>query len=365
MPLVRNGFRPSRAVAAALLVLAVLTLPWWWFGPCGIVAHLPGVFARQILAYFPCKGPPLNRLWVFGDSTVDSGWFRIAPFSGEQNFDAYIMQPALGVGRPTSSPGAMSVEVLANAIHATNYATGGARDVAMNTAATGGFPNAVPTAMQIANYLSANTPGARDFLLVSSGDNDVAYALRENLADPNGYVQEQAQALAGSIQALALHGAKYIMVVGLPESFGSPPLKRTLRALHDSTLRAALTQSGVSYVWADFDALRKFAEQGNGGTSPFGLAHYFNSNPACSGPPAGISSDWAYVCSPASTGSTPAADANTYEFADDSHLATGGQKVLGGYFLCLAQARWQMLNWSGAAAPYGCELYAPVIPVPY
>jgi len=52
-------------------------------------------------------------------STVDSGWYRQAPYSGESNYDFYIKQVAAGVGRPTSSPGPMSVEVLAHAIGTT------------------------------------------------------------------------------------------------------------------------------------------------------------------------------------------------------------------------------------------------------
>jgi outer membrane lipase/esterase len=372
------GANIARGVLGAVAVVFVaLAIGWWWFGPCGLIARLPNAVGYRLLIYFSCKQPPLTRLWVFGDSTVDSGWFKIAPYSGEQKFDTYIMTPALGVGRPTSSPGLMSVEVLANALHTdaapanqsgTDYATGGARDRLANTEANSGFPNAVPTATQIQNYLAANTPAAEDLFIVSSGDNDVAYALNHSSIDQSSYVQQQAQALASAIQSLTQHGAQYIIIVGLPESFGSPVLKQTLRALYDSALRTTLTQLGVSYAWADFNALRTFVEQASGSTSPFGLTHYKNTDPACSVPAGttGITSDWAYVCSPVTGApSTPAADAGAYEFADDSHWATGGQSVLGGYLFCVAEARWQQLNWSAAAAPYGCGLYGALIQVPY
>ena len=67
----------------------------------------------------PAVARPFNQLWVFGDSTVDSGWYREKPHSGEANYDFYIKQSAAAVGRPTSSPGPMSVEVLGAALGVT------------------------------------------------------------------------------------------------------------------------------------------------------------------------------------------------------------------------------------------------------
>lgn len=259
-------------ITASVLVFVIA---WWlpWRLPCGFVRG-----PYQLLVYFPCKQPPITKLWVFGGSTVDTGWFHIAPYSGEMKFDNYISNPSLGVGRPVSSPGLMSVEVLANALGAstptapqnqsgTNYATGGARDAQTNTTETGGFPNAVPTITQIQNYLSAHQPGAQDLFLISSGDNDVAYALNNAGFNQTAYVQQQAQSLAGAIQSLQQRGAQFIMVVGLPESFGSPQEKQILRAAHGVALQAALTQLNVSYVWANLNGLRKSAEQYNGSIS--------------------------------------------------------------------------------------------------
>jgi phospholipase/lecithinase/hemolysin len=139
---------------------------------------------------------PINHLWVFGDSTVDTGWYNFRP-SGQSQFDQYLstynfarprnIPPTYGMGKPTSSPGPVSVEVLAALLGTevlpadqplpleanpglrdvivprppfpvpfflvgTNYATGGARNHDVNTPSTGLFPNAVPTETQIANY---------------------------------------------------------------------------------------------------------------------------------------------------------------------------------------------------------------------
>jgi phospholipase/lecithinase/hemolysin len=166
---------------------------------------------------------PVDRLWVFGDSTVDTGWYNFLP-SGEIQFDQYLSIYNLAnpphvpltydMGKPTSNPGPMSVEVLAGLLGTdvfpadqvipltffpltagqaafsavldlrvplprttgTNYATGGARNHDVNTPGIGLFPNAVPTEAQMANYRSEFTPDGRSLYVISSGGNDVSYA---------------------------------------------------------------------------------------------------------------------------------------------------------------------------------------------
>jgi phospholipase/lecithinase/hemolysin len=57
---------------------------------------------------------PFTRLWVFGDSNVDTGWYKIAPWSGSNTFDIYLQQSSTyGIGKPTTNPGPISVQVLA------------------------------------------------------------------------------------------------------------------------------------------------------------------------------------------------------------------------------------------------------------
>src|ERR1700743_37326 len=122
---------------------------------CGVLLALSGTATAK----------PFEQLWVFGDSSVDTGWYRKAPYSGEPNYDFYIKQPAAQGGRPTSGPGEMSVQVLAHAISlatgpanqgSTDYATGGARDYLTNTATSGGFLHAVPTRTQLVDYMHAH-----------------------------------------------------------------------------------------------------------------------------------------------------------------------------------------------------------------
>jgi outer membrane lipase/esterase len=329
----------------------------------------------------PVRADPFTHLWIFGDSTVDTGWYRKSPFSGETRYDKYIKHPNYGVGRPTSSPGKISVEVLADALgtsakpqnqSGTNYATGGARNVFKNTAATGGFPKAVPTVRQIKNYLANHTPGSKSLYLISSGDNDVAVALK-NLGslDPKTYVENQANSLAIEIKALAVAGAKYIVVVGLPESFGTPAAKQQYRQLYDSTLQAKLASLNVANIWADLNGVRKLIEQyQNNGPSPFGIEHYLTSDPACSTPAPNpnpqltIDTDWAYVCSPSTQVPSQPTNADASEFADDNHWATAAQKVLGGYFYCLAEQKWGSLNWpsTNSNLPYDCKTFPSPLP---
>jgi outer membrane lipase/esterase len=327
---------------------------------------------------------PFNQLWVFGDSTVDTGFYRKAPYSGEPNYDFYIKQSAAAVGRPTSSPGPMSVEVLATAIGVTakpanqpgtDYATGGARDAQTNTATSSGFPNAVPTRTQLTEYMRLHklTLGLelqtnRNLYVISSGGNDVAFAIKNftSTTDATNYITNAADTLAATIKQLSgppfgfAIRRVHIIVVGLPESFGTAE-QQQYRQLHDATLQARLHALHVPYVWADLDGVRKLIESFENGQSPFNISHYTTANPACPKPVPNsnptVTTDWAYVCSPSNLAATQPANAAASEFADDAHWATGAQAVLGSYLYCLAQKTWPGQGWpaSNANLPFACS----------
>jgi len=328
---------------------------------------------------------PFERLWVFGDSTVDTGWYNFRP-SGQSQFDQYLstynlarprnVPPTYGMGKPTSSPGPVSVEVLASLIGTqvlpadtpltiaadpglrelivgfprpfplpiffvgTNYATGGARNHDINTPATGFFPNAVPTETQIANYLSQHAPDGQSLYLISSGGNDVAVAL--SLADPAPTVTGAADSLAAAILTLQQHGARFIIVTNLPESFGTAD-QQTYRHLYNTELKSQLTALGVNFAWGDMNGLR---QQIVANPASFGITHTTNAlaDRACTtpDPSTGILSAWAYVCSPISPVSKPISEtfAEQALFSDNEHWATGGHKALGTYYFCLAERTW-------------------------
>jgi outer membrane lipase/esterase len=329
---------------------------------------------------------PFNALWVFGDSTVDTGFYRKAPYSGEPNYDFYIKQSAAAVGRPTSSPGPMSVEVLAVAIGAaakpanqpgTDYATGGARDAQANTATSGGFLNAVPTRTQLIEYMRLHRfsiGSNRDLYVISSGGNDVAFAIKNftSATDATNYITNAADTLAATIRQLAFvpfsFGSRrtHIIVVGLPESFGTAE-QQQYRQLHDTVLQARLHALHVPYAWADLNGVRKLIESFENSTSPFNISHYTTNDPACPKPVPNsnptVTTDWAYVCSPSSLAATQPANAEASEFADDAHWATGAQAVLGSYMYCLAQKKWPGLAWTATNPnlPFACSNFATLL----
>jgi outer membrane lipase/esterase len=328
----------------------------------------------------PVAARPFRYLWVFGDSTVDTGWYRKSPYSGDASYDFYIKQPVAAVGRPTSSPGLMSVEVLAEVLElgarpanggGTDYATGGARDHDPNTATSGGFPNAVPTETQITLYILQHGRGLLpifsppNLYVISSGGNDVASAIKNaGSTNPDTAVTSAANALAAKIRQLTIrdrNGA--IIVVGLPESFGTAE-QQQYRQLHDVTLRAALDAAHVSYAWADLNGVRKLIESFEGqATSPFNISHYTTANPACPKPSTSlnptVTTDWAYVCSPSNLAATQPANAAASEFADDAHWATGAQAVLGSYLYCLARAKWPGRPWFVTKRlPFACSNFS-------
>lgn len=102
------------------------------------------------------EAPAFSQIVVFGDSSVDSGYYRaLASPEGSDAFDNdWSAAVAAGAGVPTSSPGLVYPQLLAARFNlkadpanagGTNYATSGAKSVDANTLANGGFKAAVPT----------------------------------------------------------------------------------------------------------------------------------------------------------------------------------------------------------------------------
>ena len=139
-----------------------------------------------------------NQFFGFGDSSIDSGFYKVLPNpGGGVNFNAaWAAAVAAGAGKPTTSPGLMNSEALAayfgltaipsNQPGGTNYATSGAKNVTVNNSTTGGFGQAIPTVTQISNYLAANGGAANSqaLYLIYSGDNDISYALGHTGSGP-------------------------------------------------------------------------------------------------------------------------------------------------------------------------------------
>ena len=132
-----------------------------------VVVH-PGAVIDRDGRKRPRRRAPFNQFFGFGDSSIDSGFYRaLSSPGGGANFNAlWLSAVAHGAGKPTTSPGLMNSEALAalfgltaipaNQPGGTNYATSGAKNETVNSDATGGFRAATPTVTQIANYLAAN-----------------------------------------------------------------------------------------------------------------------------------------------------------------------------------------------------------------
>jgi phospholipase/lecithinase/hemolysin len=296
-------------------------------------------------------------VWVFGDSNVDTGWFKTSPFSGNPKYDFDLANASLyDIGKPTNNPGPISVEVLAALLRTTahpanqggtNYASSGAKNSNANTPLNGGFPNAVPTAAQMANYHRRHVPAPNDLFVINSGANDIGYAL-STLSGLTGaaqaaYIEGQASILAKTIKGLQLAGAVHIIVVNQPESFGDPA-QMAARRLYNLALTKALVADRVAYAWGDANGVRKDIV-----ANKFAFDIIYTSDSpdktACPlpNPVLAITTAWALLCSAKSPVTQPTSFAAHTLFADDGHWATRGQEVLGSYYYCLVKAVWPQL----------------------
>jgi len=323
--------------------------------------------------------PAFTQAIIFGDSTVDSGYYKALP-SPKANAvynSLWAAAVAAGAGAPTTNPGLMNSQVLAayfglSALPAnqggTNFATSGAKNVTVNDAQTGGFGAAIPTVTQIANYLSANGGRANPngLYLISTGGNDVSYALGQAgngpfPSNPNQYLINAANGLAGAVAQLQAAGARYIIVPDQAYSFptGDTAAAQATRAanlLYSQAQWSALAGNGINFIPADINAVR-LAIAAN--PSAFGFQFIGNGpgQTACS-QPAGVTSAWALLCSsnPNAPSTLVAPNAEQiYLFADNEHLTTAGQKIMADYYysLVVAPSEISMLAESAVQTRFG------------
>jgi outer membrane lipase/esterase len=302
---------------------------------------------------------------VFGDSNVDSGYFKSlsSPGAGNANYNAlWAAAVASGAGAPTTNPGLMNSQVLAayfglTALPAsqpggTNYATSGAKNVLVNGpdgSLTGGFGAAIPTVTQIEGYLALNNGRANSggLYLISSGENDVTYAFSNLPGHPTNaavYLADAANGLATEIAHLQAAGARYIIVPDLNFSFpkNNPALQQA-RLAYSQALWSGLAAQGVKFIPADFNAVR-LAIDANPAAFGFITTSNATGSTACS-KPAGVTTAWSLLCSsnPGAPSHLVSADADqTHLFADDSHMTMAGQKIQADYFYSLIVAPSQI-----------------------
>ena len=315
------------------------------------------LFAATILpGARPATAQPYSQVIVFGDSNVDAGYYKMlsSPGGGTTFNSLWPTAVADGAGAPTSAPGLVYPQYLAgyfgltanpsNTAGGTNYATSGAKNVTINSAATGGFGAAIPTHNQISNYLSAHggVADSQALYVIHSGDNDVTYAAGDSGTgpppDPGSYVIEAAEDLGGDILILKKAGAQHIVVAGLAYDYPTGSSadavnRRALKLSYTNTLFQNLTQIGVPYIPANIDSLR-LAISANPSNYGFTSVGTGAGQMACT-QPAGVTTAWALLCSSNPSSPSTWVSATTPQidlFADDQHLATAGQRLMSRFF---------------------------------
>jgi outer membrane lipase/esterase len=302
-----------------------------------------------------------NQFYGFGDSTIDSGWWKAAlpnP-TGNPAKDAAIAASILqgGTGAPVGSTSLMNSQLLAsyfglssvpaNQPGGTNYAISGALDAAVpfNGNKGNANPNALPsTVQQIANYLAANGGSANPsgLYLISSGGNDLKV-----VGADQAYMSSQAGLLSTAIQQLQAAGANYIIVTDSHS-------QSALSGFYTQQLWSDLAAKGVNFIPADIQAMVR-AVQANptmfgftAATVTPGVNGLGNTSSACINNVAGVNTGWAQWCVNTTTPSTSYAylrTANAQQtslYADDEHFSAAGQKIEADYMYSLVVAPSQI-----------------------
>jgi outer membrane lipase/esterase len=333
---------------------------------------------------------------VFGDSSVDSGWWQGAvagqcdgagtPCTPAQTNTQKNQKIANAIaagsnGAPVGSSDLMNSQLLAgyfglsadpaNRPGGTNYAISGATN---SDAADQGNANqnkSLPsTVEQIGNHLAANGGTANSFALylISSGGNDISYIRDEpgTGATRRAFLDAQADTLIEGIETLSDAGARYFVV----DSNHGPGGPGTLGEYYTQQLWTGLAAAGINFVAADISAMVRGVQANptrfgftaatvnpgvvSGGTST-GSACVIHSG--AGGPTGGWgqwcvnttvpTSQYAYLAS---------ADAQqTYFYSDDQHFSTAGQKIEADYVysLIVAPSQISMLMESAVQARAG------------
>lgn len=290
-----------------------------------------------------------NQFIGFGDSTMDSGYFRHSPTGGHPphlpgaTLDAMIAATvAAGGSGAFVGPGVVTTIQLAEQFGlaadpvtkpggGSNYANGSAQtfSTTQENDFSSGLYNNVPVTAQVIDYLaSVNDHANPDALyMFSVGGNDLAWLDEQVGADRPEYIHRLSSELSSSIIALRDSGARHIMVLS-PYSYGrsveesgfvpDAALQNILgSAQYASEVRSILKGAGVNFVSVDIEGLLKYVTQN---PTRFGFTEesVLAKNPACG-------SQSALICTPSQMVSPDAQ--KTHLWSDGRHLSTAGQRL--------------------------------------
>jgi outer membrane lipase/esterase len=321
----------------------------------------------------------LDQFIGFGDSTMDSGYFRYGPTGGSpglppgapsDTIDRLIQSTvAAGGSGAFLGPGVVDTVQLAakfglSALPSTypggtNYANGSAQTVptTADDAYSHGLYNNVPIVTQIYNYLGAvhNVADPNALYMISYGGNDLIWL--QNQAPPGSqplpYIQSLATALDASIAALQAAGARTIVVLNVyayaklvgPGGSLTPDNATVVNqaATYSAEVWSGLGAAGVNFIPADVEGVLRYASQ-NPTSFGFTQATVLASSPAC-GTTVGL------VCAPAQLVSPDAQQ--TYLWGDANHLSTAGQTIEADYIYSLLAAPSQISMLAETAVQSG------------
>lgn len=290
-----------------------------------------------------------NQFIGFGDSTMDSGYFRYSPTGGSPllppgvSIDALIAATVAAGGSGTfMGPGVVDTIQLAQKFGltahpstmpggGTNYANGSAQtfSTTLDNGFAHGLYNNVPVTGQVTQYLTSVSGHAnpKALYMVSIGGNDLAWLDEQVHVNHNAYVQLLSSRLSASIISLHAAGAQQILVLSpyayarTVEENGYVSLENQ-RNIDESAqyalgVRTALEAAGVNFIPVDIEGVLKFVSQH---PTLFGFtpSSVLAKNPAC------IPSS-ALICSPAQLVSADAEQ--THLWSDSHHLTTAGQTI--------------------------------------
>ena len=302
----------------------------------------------------------------FGDSTMDSGYFRYSSTGGSPGLggpgsaaalDAQIAATvAAGGSGAFLGPGVVDTVQLAGRFGltalpstipggvGTNYANGSAQTVSTTVGDNylRGLYNNVPIVTEMANYLAAVHGAANSSALymISYGGNDLTWLNTQAPAtlSPQAYLRSLATSLTGGIVSLQAAGARTILVLNVyayarlvgPGGSLTPANAVWVAeaAAYSAEVWSGLSAAGVNFVPADIEGLLKYVSR-NPTRFGFTPATELASSPACA-------TTSALVCAPSQL-VTPNAE-QTYMWSDQAHLTTAGQTIESDYMYNLLTA---------------------------
>jgi outer membrane lipase/esterase len=223
-----------------------------------------------------------DQFFAFGDSTLDTGYFRYH-LSGNSAFDSEMpLAVQQGATGGFAGNGTMNTVILADKFGltiapvddpsggGTNYANGGATTVQNDKP---DYPNNIFTIQEIETYLNSvhGVANPKALYLIKTGDNDVTYVSNQTQAWRDAhpyYLSEGAAALAVEVARLQAAGARTIVVRNSYDSAVCAAQGGDIDPNNDAFYERSYTlgiwewaylhAKGVHFIPADNDSLFRF-----------------------------------------------------------------------------------------------------------